>query len=102
MDFLLQRFATEGAFPPSPGPPATPFPSGFALKRGTGEGEGSAGKAGEGPADQGPVPRRGMPGAVGEGGKQAEREGQEPEQRDTAAFPAWDSGLGGSAVTPGG
>ena len=37
MDFLRLRFAAEGAFPPPPGPPATPFPAGFALKRGTGQ-----------------------------------------------------------------
>lgn len=37
MDFLRLRFAAQGAFPPPPGPPATPFPAGFALKRGTGQ-----------------------------------------------------------------
>lgn len=73
MDFLLLRFATEGAFPPSPGPPATPFPSGFALKRGTAEGEGSAEQAGGVPADHGvgcPEPSQGKGKA-----KQEEREG---------------------------
>lgn len=49
MAFLLLRFAAEGAFPPSPGPPATPFPSGFALKRGTAlKGRVCAGEAGGG------------------------------------------------------
>lgn len=82
MDFLLLRFATEGAFPPSPGPPATPFPSGFALKRGSAEGEGSAGEAGGSwpavPLTTARCLGVGCPEpseAAWKGGKQAEREG---------------------------
>lgn len=97
MDFLLLRFATEGAFPPSPGPPATPFPSGFALKRGTAEGEGSAEQAGGvpagGAADHGPEPRLGMPGAKGrEGESKAGREGRSQSSERERHSRCWDSG----------
>lgn len=109
MDFLLLRFATERAFPPSPGPPATPFPSGFALKRGTAEGEGSAGEAG-GSRPAVPLTRarrsardaRSRAEPHGEG--RAGGEGRSRSSgRDRAAIPAWrgwDSGMAGVCATP--